>query len=223
MTMKRRQFVTAVASLTGATIIAERGHAKEESGCSCVETRSVSEQTDPDFTVRTDEIDVPIYWKEDDEFVDVGYGGAIGLAFGADDKVWLNEQYTGRINQSVIAHEIGHLFGYEHVEGTIMGSSFFKMDDYDGEVELTDVTRDVISKIDGMEVWSWEDDVAFDHLDRVAIDYALDEHDGLTSITIASNRYSGYLDQYDSVYFSTHWNNYNEMVDGYYRFYSDMF
>jgi hypothetical protein len=234
----RRKLLTTFGSTFGISLLHSGGDEKlEQCGETCMcggyiqDSRQIyatqTTQT-PDFIVAGintsgESIEVPVYWKGQAEFERIGngYGNAIGLAFGGnrEEKIWLNESYKDKVDQTIVVHEFGHIIGYGHIDGTIMGPSLFTMDDYYEKTELTETTRDVIYRINGAKIMDWSTNEVI-MLGNVASDFAQNKAD-ITTLNIAANRYAGYLDSYDSVYFRTTWNNYGGMKKDMYMFYSE--
>ncbi|QPV63616.1 hypothetical protein I7X12_03000 [Halosimplex litoreum] len=145
--------------------------------------------TEPDFTARSTKTH-RIYWRDQAHFEDKWADGSIAAyaALGGDYIV-LNRSYDDLVDTTVVAHEIGHNLGYEHVEGTLMDPYVGQTADSDPDVALSAETVDVFDSMESVLLCEWGTDEAVDHLTAVAEAFAAGET-SIGTLGYAARRYA---------------------------------
>lgn len=109
----------------------------------------------PDFTVESTQKTHRIYWRSGDHVTEKFGPGAIGYAAVGGDYIVLNRDQTHFLSNDVLAHEIGHNLGYEHVDGSVMDATVFGMTDDRPGVPLHETSVEIFRAIDGVLLGEW--------------------------------------------------------------------
>jgi len=110
---------------------------------------------EPAFTVESDAKTHHVYWRSREHFEDLFSRYTYAYAGVGRDYIVLNEWQAGAIDNEIVAHEVGHNLGYNHVDESVMdGNAMDSADRADG-VELHDVSVAVFEAMDDVLVGEW--------------------------------------------------------------------
>jgi hypothetical protein len=190
--MFRRTFLESVAAGSVGAACATSSNGDDCPKCRLVDSADGDElplATEPDFTVRSTKTH-RIYWRDQAHFEDKWADGSIAAYAGlGGDYVVLNSSYDDLVDTTVVAHEIGHNLGYEHVEGTLMDPYVGQTADSDPDVALSAETVDVFDSMESVQLCQWTTDEAVDHLTAVAESFAAGES-SIGTLGYAARRYA---------------------------------
>jgi len=182
----------------------------EHRRCGGCLTTAATPTRNPDFRVTGtdrdgDRITVPVYWRSSSWFeTETQYDNPVGAAYPSQPAIYLNEQYDLSIDHSVVAHEFGHIIGYGHIDGTVMGSSPLKMGDKQQKGHLEPESIDIFERLDGCHVARWGDN-GIRSLGIVATAYSRRQI-GIKTLGYAASLYAKGTGE--SAWFRTDWGKY---------------
>lgn len=188
----RRTFLEGIATATATAPTVTSQSESRTCDCDCKVVRSSEREGvaalsgQPDFTVETDEKTHRIYWRE----IPVEKFGTsvVGYAGLNDDYVVLNKAYDSIVDSTVLAHEVGHNLGYEHIDGTLMDPTIGGTTDANPSVEFTDVTRAVFEQMECAHLCDWRED-SIDDLSTVATSFS-NSSSSITTLQYAASRWA---------------------------------